>query len=289
MASPNNPGSLYKYFPPERIDSLEALEVAFSPLCTLNDPFEGRPEIHGLTTGEQLLSKLQEHFPDAIKAQYEALPKERQNLITYDLFKAKMIALAEANLAGEAATFQSALTKIAKQMPDRMAKIMGTMCLCETKDSLLMWAHYAMSHSGFVIEFDTSSTFFNRKRTENDENYHLRRVLYRSRRPSGNLIDFDGNDLFLVKSDDWSYEKEWRIFAPLHEADREIPAGDDKIALFKLPMESIKSITIGARASSHVQSTICAFAINSRSHHISVYQAVPSQSHFMLDFEKLAI
>lgn len=289
MASHNIPGSLYKYFPPERIDSLENLEVAFSPLCTFNDPFEGRPDIHGLTTGEQLLSKLQENLPDAIQKQYAALPKERQDLITFDLFKAKMIALAEANLAGEAATFQAALTKIAKQMPDHMAKIMGAMCLCETRDSLLMWAHYARSHSGFVIEFDTSSPFFNRKRTESDENYHLRRVLYRSRRPSGHLIDFDGNELFLVKSDDWSYEKEWRIFAPLHEADREIPAGDGTVALFKLPIESIKSITIGARASSFVQSTICAFAINSRSHHISVYHAVPSQTHFMLDFEKLAI
>lgn len=289
MASANIPTSLHKYFPPGRVDSLSNLELAFSPLSTFNDPFEGRPDIHGLTTGEQLLSQLWEKLPEAIQAQYEALPKEQKNLVDFDLFKEKMLALATTNLAGEASTFQAALTQIAKQMPDRMTKIMGALCLCETKDSLLMWAHYAKSHTGFVIEFDTSSHFFNRRRTENDENYHLRRVLYRSRRPSGQLIDFDGNELFLVKSDDWSYEKEWRMFAPLHEADREIPTRDSAVCLFKFPIESIKSITMGARAPDYLQSTICAFSINSRNHPITVFQATPSQSHFMLDFEKLAI
>jgi len=288
-AGPHSPAPLHRDFPPERNESLGRQELAFSPLNTFNDPFEGRPEIQGLTTGDHLLAKLWENFPEAIRERYEALPKEQRELIEYDLFKAKMLDLAESNLAGEAARFQSALTTIAKQMPDHMAKIMGAMCLCETKDSLLMWAHYAKSHTGFVVEFHTSSQFFNRQRTEKDENYHLRRVLYRSRRPSGHLINFEGNELFLVKSDDWSYEKEWRIFAPLHEADRQIQVGNGTISLFNFPIEAIKSITIGARAPDYVQSTVCAFAVNSRSHPITVFQAAPSQSHFMLDFEKLAI
>ena len=289
MASTNTPASLHKYFPPERIDSLERLEIAFSPLNSFNDPFEGRPEIHGMTSDDYLVKTLRDKFPAAMREKYDALPKERKDLVDFDTFSEKMLAMADSSLAGEAEKFQTFLTAFAKTIPDQMSKIMGAMCLCETKDSLLMWAHYAKSHTGFVIEFDTSSPFFNRMRTDKDENYHLRRVLYRSRRPSGHVIDFDGTELFLVKSDDWAYEKEWRIFAPLGEADREVQAGGNTVSLFTIPIDCIKSVTIGARAPDYVQSAVCAFAINSRAHKISVYQAIPSPSHFMLDFEKLAI
>jgi len=290
MANTHIPASLHKYFPPERIGSLESQELAFSPLNTFNDPFEGRPDIKGLVTKEHLTNTLLEKLPGAIERQYRNLPRERRRLLTLEQFRKKMLEMARTEFPKEASNYHSLMTGMAQELPDRMSKIMGALCLCETRDSLLMWAHYAKSHTGFTVEFDSSSPFFNRKRTESDEHYHLRRVLYRSRRPSGQLLDFDGNELFLVKSDDWSYEKEWRMFAPLENADRELSLDDGiTISLFKFPLSCVRSVTIGSRAATNIRDRIKALASSSKDHEITVYQAAPSKSHFMLDFEKLAI
>jgi K+-sensing histidine kinase KdpD len=40
----------------------------------------------------------------------------------------------------------------------------------------LLWAHYADAHRGFAIEFDPYHPYFNRRRTDKDELYHLRKV-----------------------------------------------------------------------------------------------------------------
>ena len=290
MASSHVPTSLHKYYPPERVDSLEKREVTFSPLSTFNDPFEGRPDIKGLVTEEHLVSSLLEKLPGAIEQRYNSLPPERKRLMSFAVFREKFLKMAETELPKDASKFHAVMTTMAKEMPGRMAQIMGALCLCETNDSLLMWAHYAKSHTGFVVEFDTSSPFFNQKRTDKDEHYHLRRVLYRSRRPTGQLIEFDGSELFLVKSDDWSYEKEWRVFAPLDHANRKIVLEDGtNLCLFSFPTQATRSITLGARSPKSVRDRVLSLAADSKDHQIAVYQATPSQSHFMLDFERLAI
>src|SRR5207302_2679902 len=44
-------------------------------------------------------------------------------------------------------------------------KHIGVLCLTEVPDSQLMWSHYAGSHKGFVIEFDSQHSYFNQRRT----------------------------------------------------------------------------------------------------------------------------
>lgn len=39
---------------------------------------------------------------------------------------------------------------------DRMNDLIGLLCLTEKPDNLLMWAHYADSHAGFVVSALTS-------------------------------------------------------------------------------------------------------------------------------------
>jgi hypothetical protein len=111
-----------------------------------------------------------------------------------------------------------------------------------------MWAHYGASHTGFVIEFNAHHAYFHQQKTENDELRHLRRVLYKDSRPSGSLTDLEGSEVFLVKSSHWSYEREWRIFRPLSDADKEltIPAG--RLYLFQIPADAISGVILGARA-----------------------------------------
>ncbi|WP_325175457.1 DUF2971 domain-containing protein [Xanthomonas hortorum] len=137
----------------------------------------------------------------------------------------------------------------AYQIPVKMDEVLGVLSLCEISDSLLMWAHYGMSHTGFVLELDPGHPYFNARRTDQDEFGHLRQVRYRDVRPSASLIDLDGTEMFLVKSKEWSYEREWRVLRPLKDAHNIVNANGEDIHLFQLPPDSIKAVILGARVS----------------------------------------
>jgi prenyltransferase beta subunit len=97
----------------------------------------------------------------------------------------------------------------------------GILCLTEKKDNLLMWSHYANSHKGFVLEFNTEHCYFDQRKKNLQLAEHLKKVRYTFNRPEFVLFDtalltkenMDNwiNNFIWVKSDHWSYEEEWRI------------------------------------------------------------------------------
>ncbi|GAB3528545.1 DUF2971 domain-containing protein [Photobacterium alginatilyticum] len=114
----------------------------------------------------------------------------------------------------------------------------GIISFTETYNNLLMWAHYANEHKGIVIEFDHSKLNFSRYQSypifdnnEDDEMFAsenpiikelnegvVQRILYNHNRPNErkyeNILEH-----FLVKSDEWMYEKEHRVIVPLITAE----------------------------------------------------------------------
>ena len=103
---------------------------------------------------------------------------------------------------------------IAKRRDDEIrekSRLYGVLSLSERKDSIAMWTHYAASHTGFVIGFDTGTTFFNRALAENKLNpvrYEMERVGLTRGLPDKPWIKADA--IFQTKSPDWAYEAEWR-------------------------------------------------------------------------------
>lgn len=95
-------------------------------------------------------------------------------------------------------------------------------CLSETHDSLLMWSHYACSHTGAVIKFlslpEVDSPIIVAK--------PVRYTRQMPRLQFSALLDFDQlrrdvlDTITLTKSEVWSYEKEWRIVASLRDKTR---------------------------------------------------------------------
>ena len=143
-------------------------------------------------------------------------------------------------------------------------KGIGVISLSETCDNLLMWSHYADEHRGMVLELDTSDSFF-AKKTEHHR--HLRRVKYRKQRLTEKhpeKTDYESlMDLFFIKSDDWQYEKEYRLTCGLACTDdvldtdtrlslKGMPAGlipyDPKriLRMLKVPTQAIGSVICGA-------------------------------------------
>ena len=85
----------------------------------------------------------------------------------------------------------------------------GVLCLSETKSNLLMWGHYADSHRGICRGFkvDRACPVLGRTLPVNYTQQYSSLPM--------NPIDDDAMDevlncLLLVKSREWSYEKEWR-------------------------------------------------------------------------------
>jgi hypothetical protein len=82
-----------------------------------------------------------------------------------------------------------------------------------------MWSHYADSHRGFCVEIE-------RQPQNKLGDYDITcRVNYSVDYPSLNFFSSEGNenlfaDIFLTKSEDWKYEKEWRMIN--EEGDKEV-------------------------------------------------------------------
>lgn len=278
------PKKLFKYLAPSRIGVLSDRLVRYTPLGAFNDPFEGRPEIKALASKEAALSSFAAAIPGELEAAYGGLPSE----VKAQLSLQQWMQFATPLMHQQGSQFLAMLGAVSKQLiptiPGKFDEVLGVFSMCEVPDSLLMWAHYGVSHTGFVLELDPNHPYFNARRTDQDEFGHLRQVHYRDVRPSASLIELDGTEMFLVKSKEWSYEREWRILRPLTDANQIVNANGESIHLFQLPPESIKSVILGARAFSTLADQVrLAISANSKVSHVQIFRCVPDESCFAIN------
>lgn len=92
--------------------------------------------------------------------------------------------------------------------------------------------------------------FFSRRKAEKDELGFLRQVQYQRQRPAAVLTDTSSLVWFQTKSEEWAYEKEWRIIRALKEASSRIEAELFPVCLFEFPPDAVLEITVGLRATS---------------------------------------
>jgi hypothetical protein len=289
MTTPYCPRTLYKYFSPERASALDSAMLRYTPQGGFNDPFEGRPEITELSTDEQALETFAAVFPEEAKRMYQQLPEPARVQIPFKQFMVLMSQFAESKKSELLQEFRK-LTPLAKGwFHQKFDEHIGALCLSEVPDSLLMWSHYAASHTGFVLEFNAHHPCFHERRSESDEFRHLRRVLYRDARPSAPLSEMEGAEFFLVKSAHWSYEREWRIMRALSEAHSVVPCEPFPIHLFSFPREAVVSVILGARSTEQTEHSIRTIL---RSHEaygsVVLKRAVPNESHFLLNITRVA-
>jgi len=83
----------------------------------------------------------------------------------------------------------------------RLKNKIGIFCLTERADNHLMWVHYAQNHTGFVLGFNASASFFR------ENNRVLGKVNYLNH---PKVFGEAGVNVCFYKSDKWEYEQEWR-------------------------------------------------------------------------------
>lgn len=279
----DTPQSLYKYYAPDRVDVLLARTVKFTPLGDLNDPFEGRPNVQGLSSQREIADLFEKHLVPELLNGYTNLPSNVKTSVSKEQYMELMIPAMRDNFP----ILQEMLDKVSgpafETLAAQLNRAMGAFCLSEVCDSPLMWAHYCASHSGFVVEFDARHEYFHGSKSENDELRHVRRVLYRDARPTGPLSGFEGAEMFLVKSTHWSYEREWRMFLPLAQADNVIDSQQGRAYLFQVPPSAITGVILGARASAELRDALRqAVQTNPELRHVKVRSCHPDSAEFVL-------
>lgn len=283
------PRFLYKYFAPDRVDALDRALVRYSPLGAFNDPFEGRPEITVLSTNVETLERVKRLMPQEVRRAYEQLPQSVRTNMSVDQFTSLFAQMWNDSEPGFLERFRQLTPMVSGFLNRKFDELLGAFCLSEIPDNLLMWSHYATSHTGFVMEFDARHEYFHAQRSSEDEFRHLRRVLYRDTRPSAALTALNGLDFFLVKSSHWGYEREWRILQALEEADEVVSCLPFAVHLFSFPRGAVRSVILGARTTVPMEAAVRK-VLSSHADYAKVQlkRARADDSHFLLRIESVA-
>lgn len=126
-------------------------------------------------------------------------------------------------------------------------------CFSDKNDSILMWSHYAHYHTGFCIEYDLTE-----KKVFND---NIRPVNYiKSRVIIDKSVQYNQDRLMeavLTKSDEWSYENEWRLII------------SNISGLYANVKNNIQSIYLGAKVPENKKNEIMDYFKNSN---VTIFQ-----------------
>ena len=150
---------------------------------------------------------------------------------------------------------------------ERACKSFGMVCLTKVPDNILMWSHYASSHSGICLQFEsnlkTSSIF-----------WLLKKVYYTQTYPVVDFTTAEEDEIitkgFLTKAIDWEYENEYRYFCD---------ATEKKIVI---PEESLTGIIFGLSTSPKNKGFICDL-IQSRKTKPVLYQTKMKNGQYGID------
>ncbi len=240
MSTPKRPPEiLYKYFPPERHPFFLKPLLRFAPFKSLNDPFEGQLVYGGYFA------------PNAFANDKKSVINLFHDMFFMNDKVGKRKHDDEEILEWGMEFNDCSIDKLNSYYNSYKDKIdLGILSLSEVYDNELMWAHYSKSHTGFVVGFNSSHSFFS-KCNDDYEYFGVRRVRYYRKRQkqyaANNSVDFMVN--FFSKSYNWRYEKEWRV----------IQSGISKlneygvIGLVEVDYTAIKSIYLGLNVDSQVE------------------------------------
>ena len=190
---------------------------------------------------------------------------------------------------------------------DELRDLAYMVCMTETYSNKLMWSHYAQKFEGLCVEYDL-------KRLEKDPQKiieHLFPVVYNKRqyirkeplkiakshkalkKAIAENYEYDGSEplddilpLFLVKGEEWEYEKEWRIIYTKKQLYEE---NDDVLYGGNIEFECISAIYLGYLIHPEIRQNILEICkrISTAYKPISVFQMKIANDSFRIKFEKL--
>ncbi len=306
---------VFKYLHEDRIDVLKNRLIRFNQLGNFNDPFEALPSIESILPKGQASSIFGNLINMVSRDEMnEIYQKEIQKFIdSGDLSDQQIEQLKDINfdvalnlglsflLPSLDSTFDLEDQELKKSIPhkfrDGLDKTLGILSLSEINDNVLMWSHYANSHKGFVLEFNSEHEFFDQRKNDRDQARVLRKVIYKNERPEiilydpsyseSEFINYFIENIILTKHEKWSYENEWRMAHMLKAAAKNFNISGEDIYLFHFPVDAITSITFGSRMSDEMKKSIIRLVENDNEMNaISFFQADLDMKNYKVNISK---
>jgi hypothetical protein len=187
--------------------------------------------------------------------------------------------------------FQAGLDRKRTDEFQEKARFYGVLSLAKRNDSIPMWTHYAASHTGFVIGFDTGSTIFNGTIADGK----LHHVDYRTERISATEglpgQPYVGpNAILWAKSNGWSYEEEWRWIesrSPHEYAEVVSAPSGELLFLRSVPPACIQMVILGCRVNPLLADSIRVLKSSPDYKHIDLFKATLHKNEYALQMEPL--
>jgi hypothetical protein len=229
---------LYKYCDENGLKILENLEIKITPPIDFNDPFEFSPTAKESFNEKWILNELKKKsVQNEIRIQFK-----REGY--YNAHKSDFGKYIEDNKEFVVRFIMETYPKVqiwaCHGLMDYYNNNYGIFCLSHTATNILMWSHYSKNHSGFVIEFD-----FGNNENIYKVNYSKSRVRIIPSIDNKKILD-QGifANIALTKSEDWSYEQEYRKIYDLNIA-RKANFNEKNIYLTNINPKIIKQIYLG--------------------------------------------
>lgn len=305
---------IYKYVTVDRLDIITNGQIRFTQPSAFNDPFEAYPYFLKIADDREINNALQTSSVWDDKKIDKMIDESLQNElkkhpglnVPYSMLKDFMRAGMKEGKPIVEGLFKKLITMDGAPFRDIMVKTilsaidkeLGILCLTESRDNLLMWAHYTSNHTGFAIEFNEKHPFWDQRKTPNEIRGLLQKVRYSKERPEITVFDIDkmkdeqglmrwAENIFWTKSDHWQYEHEWRMVYTLRDCQNKIPGETHDIYLFPIPIECITGLIIGCRMpDTNKQSIRDLLRSDNRFAHISISQAEIDHREYKLNFNK---
>lgn len=277
---------MYKYLDENGVLVLENGTLKFSTARSFNDPFELRPVIDEIATEKEVEFECEKQLDDILDKEYKSLPDSIKSVVSFDSLK-KLSESKKPSIISATKMMQRSVANILQDKSHELLEEMfGVLCLSENDH--LMWAHYANSHKGFIIEFDTTNSFFDQRKSPEDSLRHLVKVVYTGFRNRYTLSELKAEDLYTIKDIAWQYENEWRMLVALQDADERLSNDNDIIHLFKFPFDAIKRVIVGANADLTLEKRV-KIAWENNFPHAKVYRAKVHPKEYILHYEEIKI
>lgn len=264
------PQTIYKYRNwnnPKHQRILKNQEIYFTSCNNFNDPFDSTiPVRYDLVSEEQILQYYIKH----LKKVYSHLTineviKKAQDAVEKGVYK------------------KPSQIKILKNfMMLKRQKDFGIFSCSQIKDDILMWAHYANNHKGFCIGFNVAELMKFKEiiGVEKSILFNLYKVLYQDKYPvlipTGTSADeFAVLEPFRIKSNIWSYEREYRL----------ILISGTNLRL-QLPDSVVSEIVLGCQMPKDQKEQLI-LEVKKKSYPITIYQSYMQEGSFGLNLKEI--
>jgi hypothetical protein len=178
-------------------------ELYFASASNFNDPFDSNITInYSKGSKKEILGKYVEH-----------IAKKNPGLSKTDRLK-----LAKSWMEKGIYNDPENIIKSQKSQIEKRLKEVGIVSLSEYSDDIIMWSHYADSHKGFCVGFDTNNLqrFKEQYKQLHEVLFNIYKVKYNKKYPTPSPFGTEEEvviDPLRIKSYIWNYENEYRLIS----------------------------------------------------------------------------